>query len=365
MRISYNVAAYLANDHLEANNSKLEESIERLSSGLRINSAKDDPSGMAIAKKMNAQIQGLEKATLNAQNGISVVETAEGALSEVQAMLQRMNELAIQGANGTLGTTQRQYVQDEVDALCAEITRIASDTAFNGMGLLDGSMDLNAYCDDTSIACTYYSDDVRIQEYGITINSITQDADGEITEVDVTLGATFPDDALTTWDDGQLIITASDGFEMKIAIDENSTTGTEITIDATGIGALKVQIGANEGQVLEIRIPEVSLEHLGIDDLSLLTQEDSSLSIEKITDAIESISAARSRLGAYQNRLEYSISSTETTGINMTSAHSRIMDLDMADEMTEYTTYEVLTQASTTILAQANERPQQVLQLLQ
>ncbi len=369
MKLSLNMSAIIASNQLAENDSKLAESMERLSSGLKINHAKDNPSGLAIAKRMNAQIKGLELAERNAQDGISVIETAEGALGEIHDILQRMNELAVQAANGSNDDNQRQYLQDEVDALNEEITRIAKDTAFNGQGLLDGSYDLKAYTDNLDVDCTYYSDEVKCKEYGVTITSIITDADGVITDATVDLSQVepnnFPADAKAVFENGKVVITASDGFEMKLELDPDVELNKEVVIDATGIGAMRMQVGSNEGQVLAIRIPEISTDNIGCGNIDLTTAESAQLSITMIEQGIEFVSSVRSELGAYQNRLEYTTANLSATTENMTSAYSRIMDVDMATEMTEYTKYQVMTQAATSMLAQANERPQQVLQLLQ
>lgn len=361
--------AIIAASQLSINEGKLNTSMERLSSGLKINHAKDDPSGLAIAKRMNAQIKGIEISETSTKNGISVIETAEGALNEVHSMLQRMNELAVQASNGTMGDDERGYIQDEIEALQEEIERIASDTAFNGQGLLDGSFDYKAYTNTADVQCDYYSNSVEVKEYDILINSVTTDVDGNITDVDVTLEGNEPNDfpvgTEASWVDNQLVITAPDGFEMKLSINPDTADGTAATIDATGIGAMRLQVGANEGQVMVVRIPEISLESMGIADLTLETQDDARDSLEKIANGISYVSSIRASLGAYQNRMEHTTASLATTAENLTNAHSRIMDTDMAKEMTYYTTYQVMTQAGTAMVAQANERPQMVLQLLQ
>ena len=367
LRVSQNISAITAQNALHRTDSKLSQSLERLSSGYKVNHAKDNPAGIAIAKRMNSQIKGLSMAGDNASDAISIVETAEGAMSEIHAMLQRMNELAVDAANGTKSDDDRALIEVEVKQLKEEITRITKDTEFNGRPLLDGGFDLRGYSSDTNVGVMYYSDEVEVKDY--TLNSVTlgQDADGNplVTAVDLLMyGSQKAFAADSQWEaDGYVVtIKASGDFEVKLKI---TGSATDVNLDITGIGAMRMQIGTQEGQVLEMRIPTMSLELMGIDDLSVATQEDARKAMDAIKDAVDYVSAARSRLGAYQNRLESTNESLDVTHENMTGAYSRIMDVDMASEMTEYTTQQVLSQAGTSMLAQANERPQQVLQLLQ
>lgn len=439
MKINYNMSAIIANDKLAKTDTALSTSIEKLSSGYKINHAKDSPSGIAIAKKMHDQIRGLNRAAQNASDGISVIETAEGTLSEVQDMLQRMNELAIKGSTGTLSDSDRQTLQDEVDQLRDEIDRIAGSTEFNGNVLLDGTFDLKGYTSNPDVKVESYSDQAKIGNYyieGITVKEIEKvDADGnpidenglpvyeqkldengepvldangkpvmnQISEpvmiktldttnvifkpvdgsgnpVQITLPSGKQVDALdivnpkcivaedgytlTVTGDNQFSMTLTFDISDKDAVPPNNTIDPA-NIELTGIGAMTMQIGANEGQTLDIRIPTVSSKTLGIHQVDVTKKEDARLSINRISNALDTISSIRSRLGAYQNRLESSVSSLDVTEENMTSAYSRIMDVNMAEEMTEYTKNQVLVQAGTSMLAQANERPSQVLQLLQ
>lgn len=385
MKISYNAAAMRACNALNASDSKVSKSLERLSSGLKITAAKDDPSGYAIGRRMNTQITGLSVATQSSNNGISVIETADGALTEVHDMLQRMNELAIKGATGTLTTTDRATLNAELTQLQEEITRIASDTEFNGQTLLDGSFDLKGYTNNKSVKVDYYSDEVLAKIYSITSLQVIYNDDGSI-DLDATkdtleLGDEFPNGVeLTEVGENKLILTGPQDFELTLTITPDTTTDDDgnvsystvnctengtLTIDVTGIGAMDVQTGANEGQQLSIRIPTISLSRLGIESADLMTQDSSSDAIEAIKGAILYVSDARSKLGAYQNRLEHTINNLDISSENMTASYSRIMDVDMAEEMTEYTTEQVISQAATSMLAQANERPSMILQLLQ
>ena len=362
MKISYNASAVTANNALTRNDNSLQESLARLSSGLKIVNAKDNPSGLAMSKRMNAQIKGLNQATDNAGDGVSVIEIADGTLSEVHSMLQRMNELAIKAGTGTVTDDDRAMIQSEVSQLKEEITRIASETEFNGQKILDGSFDLKGYADQIDAKVTYYSDDIISGVYTVTSMEVEYEADGTIKEVkDFQGGTGFPADAEVSQVDGNIVtIKGADNFEIKLRL-TNTTTFTDLNLSLEGFGAMDTQIGANEGQQLAIRIPKVSLENMGISAVDMSTREGAQEAIDKVAGAIKYISSTRSGLGAYQNRLEHTINTLDITSENMTSAYSRIMDVDMAEEMTEYTTMQILSQASTSMLAQANERPSQVL----
>lgn len=374
MRINYNVSAMLSNNALSTNDDLLSKSLERLSSGLKINHAKDNPAGLAMSKRMNAQIEGLSVANQNASDGVSIIEIADGAMTEISEMLQRINELSVKAANGTMSDTDRATVQDEVKQLKEEITRISDVTEFNGQKLLNGEYDLKGYTNKQEVKVNYYSTDVPVKEYTIKSIPLTKDADGNIVlDGDVTFGDGFPDTKTlkTELKDDLLTITGENGFEMRLDVSgtlngaQTGTTVQDLKINATGIGAMRLQIGANEHQVLEVNIPAVSLQNMGIENVDVSTAEGADDAIDRVDGAIKYVSSVRGRLGAFQNRLESTINSLDITSENMTSAYSRIMDVDMAEEMTSYTTYQILAQAGTSMLAQANERPSQVLQLLQ
>ena len=392
MKISYNAAAMRANNALNKSDKRLTQSLKRLSSGLKVTAAKENPSGYAIGRRMNAQIAGVSVATQSANNGISIIETTDGALSEVHDMLQRMNELAVKGATGTLTSVDRETLNQELKQLKEEVTRIANDTEFNGQPLLDGSFDLKGYTNNQRVNVDSYSDEALAKEYTIDALTVVYKADGTI-DLDATRnsfvpGADFPVGAkVTEVGSDKVVIKGSQDFELTLSVkpdpvvdangditgynnvncipNDASGAPTSLKIDLTGIGSMDTQIGANEGQQLEIRIPTISLSHLGIEKTEVTTQDSSSDAITEIKGAVKYVSDARSRLGADQNRLEHTISSLDITKENMTASYSRIMDVDMAEEMTSYTTEQVISQASTSMLAQANERPSQVLQLLQ
>ena len=440
MKISFNASAVIANNSLTRNDNRLQESLARLSSGLKVVNAKDNPSGLAMSKRMNAQIEGINQATQNAGDGVSIIEIADGTLAEIHDMLQRLNELCVKASTGTLSDNDRELINDEARQLKEEITRIAEEAEFNGQNILDGSFDLKGYTDNQNVKVTYYSDQVMSGTYELTALNVTFADDGTIDEVTAFTGGNgFPADAKVDKVDGNIVtITGSQDFELKIRVtkpdtedftfvtpvngtDYNSSFNvtfnedgtikqvnnlstaipdcanppvytvngntvtiednngnsydftlatdtfsiTDTTLDLVGFGSMDMQIGANEGQQLGIRIPRISLENMGISSLDLTTQKGAEDALGRMDGAINYVSSVRSRLGAYQNRLEHTVSSLDITSENMTAAYSRIMDVDMAEEMTEYTTLQVLSQASTSMLAQANERPAQVLQLLQ
>lgn len=271
MRIANNIMALNAHRQLMVNQGGVAKSIEKLSSGLRINRAGDDAAGLAISEKMRGQIRGLRQASRNAQDGISLIQTAEGALNESHAILQRMRELAVQASTDTNTDEDREHIQEEVNALVAELDRIAETTEFNTMELLDGS------------------------------------------------------------------------FEDKV-----------------------IHIGANSDQNLTISINSMKAEDLGsgVDSLDVTTQTAADAAITTIQEALDAVSEERAALGAIQNRLEHTISNLDNAAENLQAAESRIRDVDMAHEMMAFTKNQILQQASTAMLAQANLAPQSVLQLL-
>ncbi len=272
MIIQHNVMSINSHRQLTVNNGNLSKNLEKLSSGYRINRAADDAAGLAISQKMRAQITGLDRAVLNAQDGSSLIQTAEGALTEVHSMLNRMVELATESANGTIQTSDRAKIQAEVNALTSEIDRISQATNFNGLNLLDGSL--------------------------------------------------------------------STGLKMQVG-DTNDTFN-----------------------MVSVTVSNMNSASLGVQSLSVSTQTDSAAALQKIKDAIGKVSTTRGDLGALQNRLEHTIQNLGVASENMTAAESRVRDVDMAKEMMAFTKNNVLSQAAQSMLAQANQQPQQVLQLL-
>ena len=377
MRINYNVSAMLANNKLANNDNLLSKSIERLSSGLKINAAKDNPAGLAMAKRMDAQLESLSVANQSAGDGVSVIETADGAMSEISEMLQRLNELAVKSANGLESENDREIIQEEVNQLTEEIDRVAKVTEFNGQHLLNGEFSNKGYVNgNLDVKVSSYSRNVTAKIYNIKELAIKEnpnpanESERYTVTADLADGG-FPEGATATIKDNLVTIEGVNGFEMTLdltgALEDQTVpvTISDLEIDATGIGPMIIQVGANEGQVMEIDIPEISLREMGIESLDVKTKKSATEAIDRIDGAVRFISSIRGRLGAYQNRLESTINTLDVTSENMTAAYSRIMDVDMAEEMTNYTTYQVMTQAATSMLAQANERPSQVLQLLQ
>ncbi len=385
MIINYNVSSMIANNALARNDSALSKSLERLSSGYKINHAKDNAAGLAMARRMNAQLKGLSTAGDNANDGISIVEIADGAMSEVHDILQRMNELAVKGSNGTLSDDDREAIDKEIQELKDEIERIGETTQFNGQNLLDGSFDLKGYTNTQAVSVDYYTEGIKYGVYELGTIEAEFDADGNIKEVKLTDGKGNEVKEIINPDGKkikietieceyeQVTIKAKDGFELRLTLDkesfENATPDankiSDVTLDLTGIGSMTIQIGANEDQTLELRMPPITMKNLGLTHTNTQTEESSRAAIDEIADAITFVSSIRSSLGAYQNRLEHTVTNLDVTSENMTSAYSRIMDVDMATEMTQYSSYQVISQAATSMLAQANERPSQVLQLLQ
>ena len=276
MRINTNVAALNSYNQLNQTNQNMEKSLERLSSGSRINRAADDAAGLAISEKMTSQVKGLAQAQRNAQDGISMIQTAEGALKETHSILQRMRELSVQASNDSNTNEDRNEIQSEMDQLHSEITRIADTTEFNTKELLNGDL-------------------------------------------------------------------------------------------AGSANALTFHIGANSGQstTLEIRNMQASGSNLSLSGaVSVTSQANADAAISTIDSAIGEVSSERSKLGAMQNRLEHTINNLSTSEENLTAARSRIKDVDMAKEMMNMSKQQILQQAGTAMMAQANQMPQGVLQLL-
>jgi len=516
MRINTNISAIIANNQLMKVQDNLQTSLERLSSGYKINNAADDPAGMAISQKMRTQLRGLDQATNNAADGISVIETAEGGISEIQSMLSRMKELSVQAANDVNSDIERSSIQQEIDSLNSEIDRISNDTEFNGQPLINGNLERRVYSDVRGVSQLECSSNIQAGNYGI---SITQDArqavaagkaitgvglsGGEVTAdmagsisingysvavnegdtlntivknlmeatdktggsvmlVDNTSVTTGTDPstagytAATTLTQGvsslvfmtngyganeKLTISCSNAsLATALGLDEAATTtgmisegldikadflldvgnkrigfsntanisteGTKVTVkdtnsktfvidvpgslagtvfddsgitatiktpatpknitqEVTDIGTMAVHIGANENQTIDIDIQKISTHSIGTDTINVMTQENASKAISSVDAALAKVSEIRSKLGAYQNRLDHTTANLGVSNDNLTSSLSRIVDTDMAEEMTTYTQLNVLSQAATSMLAQANARPETVLQLLQ
>ena len=389
MVVRSNIMALNANRQLGLNNSQVSKSLEKLSSGYKINRAGDDASGLAISEKMKAQIKGLETASANSQDGISLVQTAEGALTEVHDMLNRMVELAGKAANGTIDNeTDRAALQKEMNALLDEIDRIADSTDFNGIKLLNGDL-------AGQIDATFTEDNTTtLESIGITAGSL------DLSKADPTLTG----DLKIKFDTNKLVITAGtktyegswDGRATGAVTLKNTAGEDSITINVKDANTLKTKItdqkvgtltagkAATEGLTLQIgdtgddfnqvtvHIQNMDSESLGLAtlrDTGIMTQDAASAALDLVKNgansAINTVSSVRADLGAMQNRLEHTINNLDVATENMESANSRIRDTDMAKEMMEYTKQNVLTQAAQAMLAQANQQPQSILQLLQ
>lgn len=389
MVVRSNIMALNANRQLGMNNSQVSKNLEKLSSGYKINRAGDDASGLAISEKMKAQIKGLKTASANSQDGISLVQTAEGALTEVHDMLNRMVELAGKSANGTIDNdTDRAALQKEMNALLEEIDRIAESTDFNGIKLLNGEL-------AGQIAPTFTAD-AGLANAGLTsINmsnaAITENGELKVEysnattdkELKVTIGGSTYEGAWKDMDTGNVTLTKNGGTEtitLNIADAtklKNTTTAMKVGNVVAGKAATKgltLQIGdtADDFNKVTVHIQNMNSESLGLKDLrntGLMTQDAASTALNLIKNgaqsAINTVSSVRADLGAMQNRLEHTINNLDVATENMESSNSRIRDTDMAKEMMEYTKQNVLTQAAQAMLAQANQQPQSILQLLQ
>lgn len=389
MVVRSNIMALNANRQLGMNNSQVSKNLEKLSSGYKINRAGDDASGLAISEKMKAQIKGLKTASANSQDGISLVQTAEGALTEVHDMLNRMVELAGKSANGTIdNNTDRAALQKEMNALLEEIDRIADSTDFNGIKLLNGEL-------AGQIDATFTEDKANtLDSIGITAGSL------DLSKANHALNG----DLSIKFDTNKLVIKAGvatysgvwDGNATGAVTLKNTAGNDTITVNVKDaktlkgttaekkVGTLAAGKAATEGLTLQIgdtaddfnkvtvHIQNMNSESLGLKDLrdtGLMTQDAASTALNLIKNgaksAINTVSSVRADLGAMQNRLEHTINNLDVATENMESSNSRIRDTDMAKEMMEYTKQNVLTQAAQAMLAQANQQPQSILQLLQ
>lgn len=497
MKVNQNISAVISNAQLHRTEDKLTASIQRLSSGYKLNKAKDNPAGMAISNKMRAQINALDQSSSNAADGTSVLQTADGGLNEIHAMLQRMRELSVQAATDTMTPDDKQACQDEVEKLQDEVDRIARDTEFNGKRILDGSQDYRMFPSvKGDLAGTYIrnfqtSDEVRPENYALKITQVAKqatyttgaipagtDSEIKINGVKIDIKATDSQSdiytklkekgelagvkveetapgsntyKLTTFDYGtkakieymkdgtsnadangifpggkdteiQFLVKEQDqkidqtgnpvvddagnpvlyeegfagtatylsdgkkvtiqdlnGFKMIFEVDPEQDmenvlgnvdpadpdTALLVDLEMTDLGSMTLQVGAHENQIVDVRIPAANCEALFIDEINLTRNGKADQAIADLDDAIAQVNEIRSRIGAYQNRLDYAVKSLDTTVENMESAISRIMDTDMAEEMTTYSNMNVLDQAAISVLTQANDMPQQILQLLQ
>lgn len=359
MRINNNLMAMNTHRQLGINNAAGAKSIEKLSSGYRINRAGDDAAGLAISEKMRGQIRGLTQASRNSQDGISLIQTAEGALNETHAILQRMRELAVQGASDTNTDTDRGKLQNEIDELRFEVTRIAEKTQFNTQVLLDGNF--GAQLDTTSTMLSV-AGVTGIEISGAAAETYTFADDGsDITVTNAAGDSVTMIGASLASGVGTLNV---DHFGIKITTDSTYVNGT-MSGDVVVTGAtVKIHIGANENENLTLSIGDMTAAGLGLTGVSVSSQAGADAAITTINTALDKVSDQRAQLGAKQNRLEHTIKNLDTSAENLQASESRIRDVDMAKEMMEFTKNNILQQAAQAMLAQANQQPQGVLQLL-
>ncbi len=527
MRINTNISAIISNNALQKSQNALSNSIQKLSSGYKINSSADDPAGCAISEKMRIQLRGLEQAKNNTTDGISVLNTAEGAIVEIQSMLTRLKELTVQAANDVNSDDERSAIQQEIDNINEEIDRISNQTEFNTQPLINGNLSRRVYSDCQGVNQLSISDGFTAGIYGVTITqdarqaiiaggqinmsataTITKDQAGTIsvngysikieegdsldnvmdsiiTGIGLTGGKAFAitdttNDTkangteyagytpVTSYAGSRLVIMTEQygrnqkldivcdneelagllgiteaydadgdgvgihaegsdvvaefakekdangnetgnrvGFEDSAVISSNGTkitikdvnnkefvmdipgnvagttfddtinskqsgkslaaggTATDINQEVTDVGTMSIHVGANENQVIILDIPPITSYTIGTDTINVMTGYTAQLAISSVDTAINYVNSVRSKIGAYENRFEHTTNNLDVSDENINKALSAKIDTDMAEEMTEYTSQTVLTQAATSILSQANQRPSEVLQLLQ
>ncbi len=365
MRINHNISALNTYNKMTVNQNAATKNMEKLSSGQRINRAGDDAAGLAISEKMRGQIRGLEQAATNAQDGISLIQTAEGALNETHAILQRMRELSVQSANDTNTQEDRNQLQNEVDQLSNEITRIAKDTTFNNSNLLDGSFDgkfhIGANAGQDLSVNIGKMDSASLGTTGsvTTAGLVVTNATGEAIEVEITTNGAADKDLEATFTNNKLTITLGTDNNSAAKDNDSETLATALNnLDLEGLSFTVV-----DGKEAE-KVTNTTDNLKATVGISISTQADASNAITSLDAAINSVSSERAKMGAVQNRLEHTINNLSTSAENLTAAESRIRDVDMAKEMMEMTKNNILQQAAQSMLAQANQTPQNVLQLL-
>ncbi len=389
MVVQHNLTAMNSNRMLGITTKNQAKATEKLSSGYKINRAADDAAGLSISEKMRKQIRGLTQASANAQDGISAVQTAEGALTEVHDMLQRMNELAVKAANGTNSKDDRDYIQNEVDQLVSEIDRVAETTKFNETYLLKGKDD-GSFKTMTPVSATLGGADELANITGatgeVTIANALADGDsikiGNITyQLVATLPATEPANTKSFKYD------ANDLTGMKAFVNAISAAGyaddaaniSSVTLDETtkkitiyakqNTQDLSLHVGADSSSTnkIEMSVESLTATGLGVNKLKVNGTDgvSATAAIDTIKEAIQRVSTQRSALGAIQNRLEHTINNLDNVVENTTSAESAIRDTDMASQMVKYSNNSILAQAGQSMLAQANQSNQGVMSLLQ
>ncbi len=367
LRINNNIAALNAHRQLTATDKGISKSLERLSSGYRINRASDDAAGLAISQGMRAQIVGLRQASRNASEATNLIQTAEGAANEIHSMLIRLRELAVQAASGNVSDSNRDSINQEASYLLDEVDRIADTTKYNGVKLLDGTLGGGTWAGDGTtltaanglaeielsgaVSGTYTVENAAAGYIALGDGTTTQTVavtvpnEGETTTlnfsdlgVKIKINAAYTDDTLN---DGYLVVTASSTSTFQVGADGDSDNQLDISIDSMKTDATG----------------------LNIDTIDLSSQDDAVTAIGTIDTAIADVSERRGVLGATQNRLSYTISTLDNTAENIQSSESTIRDVDMALEMTNFTRAQIMVQAGTSMLAQANSLPQNVLSL--
>ncbi len=388
MIINHNMMAMNTHRQLSLNNTAGQKSIEKLSSGYRINRAGDDAAGLAISEKMRGQIRGLNQASRNGQDSISLIQTAEGALNETHDILQRMRELAVQASNDTNTGTDRGEIQKEINQLTSEIDRIANTTEFNTQKLLDGTkkglveaQDAKIIFENNSSATLLVSTATATAASAIatggtiTITRVNASTAFDATDFKIgnptSLAASVSGANQITWAGKALAGFFAGGDLTSLAVGESITISinAKVTGSTDISSAFSMQIGANTGQNITVGINSMKATDLGLRGtdgkaLDIGDYDKATAAITTINNALEKVSAERSKLGAVQNRLEHTIKNLDTSAENLQASESRIRDVDMAKEMMEFTKNNILQQASTAMLAQANQAPQSVLQLL-
>ena len=417
MVVQHNLQAMNANRMLNVTTGQQAKSTEKLSSGYRINRAADDAAGLTISEKMRKQIRGLDQASTNAQDGVSAVQTAEGALTEVHSMLQRMNELAVQSANGTNAQSDRQAIQDEIDQLATEIDRVSETTKFNEIYLLKGNSQTAAKSTFMQSGYAIANGKKFFREGAVAADELTGDALKKALASGEKLYTKAAANAGDKQDAGDLAIkgkdydyvtklydedgkevsaenilagmkadgkTAANSYYTSDAGKKGNDAGQNVAVakataaktDGTGFlqqfnvnGELSfnLHVGADSAtnNKIAVNIESMSAAGIGVKGLKVDTEDDATAAIDRIAEAVAKVSSQRSALGAVQNRLEHTIDNLDNVAENTTAAESRIRDTDMAEEMVNYSKNNILAQAGQSMLAQANQSTQGVLSLLQ
>lgn len=397
MIITHNMSVMTGARYGKINNIKKTKALERLSSGYKLNRAADNAAGLCISEKMRSNIRGLETAALNIQDGISLIQVADGALNEVHSVLQRMRELSVQAGNDTNTFNDRKSISEEIEQLKEEIDRIGGDTEFNTMKLFNGSIGTGGKIETTEVNIQEGSA-IRPASVSMAVD-FGKIKDGSTVEIsDGTNTYKFEFDSDGTVEDASaatISITSSDTGEKKadalrLAIEgtgkfsvmhfrkdgdkrvvmytsKSNVPGQKLSIDYHGGkgSALNLQVGPGSGQKISLSVEEVSTAALGIQDIKVNTHEAAGNSIKKLDTAINSVSGMRSGLGAAQNRLEHAFAFALIYEENLADTESRLRDTEMAGEMIRYSRQNILEQAGQSMMSQSMKNTEQVLQLLQ